>query len=143
MKIRSLSHATYQHQYHIIWGTKYRRKFLQPYVSPKLKESIYKTLEKDPALIIEIVNVDIDHVHIQLEIPPSIAVCKAIQEMKKQSSKDLKKHFKFIKNMYIDGSIWSVGYFSSTIGLNEEQIKKYIENQGKEDLPREVGFKFS
>ena len=35
--------------------------------------------------------------------------------------------------MYIDGSIWSVGYFVSTIGLNEEAIKKYIANQGKAD----------
>ena len=36
--------------------------------------------------------------------------------------------------MYLDGSIWSVGYFVSTVGLNEESIKKYIANQGRKDL---------
>jgi hypothetical protein len=28
---------------------------------------------------------------------------------------------------------WSDGYCVSTVGLNESMIRKYIENQGKED----------
>ncbi|OIO08405.1 hypothetical protein AUJ35_00355 [Candidatus Falkowbacteria bacterium CG1_02_41_21] len=52
------------------------------------------------------------------------------------SSAHLKKKFKFIKTMYLDGGIWSVGYFSSTIGLNEAQIKKYIAWQGQKDMPQ-------
>ena len=40
--------------------------------------------------------------------------------------------------MYIEeDGIWSVGYFSSTIWLNEEMIKRYIEEQGKKDFPVE------
>lgn len=31
------------------------------------------------------------------------------------------------------GSIWSKGYFVSTVGINEQIIRKYIEHQGKED----------
>ena len=35
-----------------------------------------------------------------------------------------------------DGSgIWSVGYFVSTIGLNEQTIERYIANQDKKDRP--------
>jgi putative transposase len=34
--------------------------------------------------------------------------------------------------------IWSVGYFSSTIWLNETTIKRYIENQWKKDIPSPV-----
>jgi putative transposase len=34
--------------------------------------------------------------------------------------------------------IWSVGYFSSTIGLNEKQIKKYIEWQWKKEKPKRL-----
>ena len=44
--------------------------------------------------------------------------------------------FKFIEKMYIDRNVWSVGYYSSTIGLDEETIKKYIEYQGKEEVPQ-------
>ena len=30
-------------------------------------------------------------------------------------------------------TIWSIGYFVSTAGINEEVIKKYIKMQGEED----------
>ena len=53
-----------------------------------------------------------------------------------------KKKFKFIREMYIDGSIWSVGYFVSTIGLNETQIRNYIQYQGKKDLGQTVRMRF-
>ncbi len=36
--------------------------------------------------------------------------------------------------MYIThGIIWSIGYFVSTVGINEEVVKKYIKMQGEED----------
>lgn len=30
--------------------------------------------------------------------------------------------------------IWSDGYFVSTVGLNEEVVRRYIELQGQEDM---------
>jgi|GEM_PF-4497499 len=29
--------------------------------------------------------------------------------------------------------VWSDGYFMSTVGVDEETIKRYIEHQGRED----------
>ena len=43
MKTRSLNHSTYQHQYHVVWNTKYRFKFLKPYVKQVLLDSLYET----------------------------------------------------------------------------------------------------
>src|SRR3989344_6152069 len=143
MRIRSLSHCVYQHQYHIVWGTKYRRKFLKHYTKHEFIKSLYATIEKYPTLFLHTANVSEDHVHIQIEIPPSISVAVAVQKLKQESSRTLKSKFNFIQNMYIDGHIWSVGYFSSTIGLNEDQIKKYIEYQNKKDLPIQLECEFS
>jgi len=144
MKIQKLNHSTYQHQYHIVWGTKYRRKYLKDYVKMELLESFYNTVKKYPVLRIENVNVDQDHIHLQIEIAPSVSVAEVVKKLKIYSSKHLKHKFKFIRKMYLDEGIWSVGYFSSTIGLNEEQIKKYIENQGRKDFPVEqTNFEFS
>jgi putative transposase len=126
----------YQTQYHIIWGTKYRRKYLKDYVKKELLESLYKTIKKYPTLYIESCNTDQDHIHLQIEIPPNLSVAAVVQQLKIQTSVDLKKKFKFIREMYLDGSIWSVGYFVSTIGINEKMIKKYIEYQGKKDFPK-------
>lgn len=139
MRIRQLNHSTYQHQYHIVWGTKARRKILQTYVLPELKKSFWSTLKKYPTLWIDSMNTDKDHVHMQIEIPSNIAVADAVSKLKSESSRHLRKKFKFIREIYLEkDGIWSVGYFSSTVGLNEAQIRKYIEWQGKKDVPRKV-----
>jgi putative transposase len=126
----------YQTQYHIIWGTRYRRKYIKEYVKSELLESLFKIVKKYPTLYIHSINTDQDHIHIQIEIPPSTSIAAVVKLLKATSSIHLKKKFKFIREMYLDGSIWSVGYFVSTIGLNEEQIKRYIQYQGKKDFPK-------
>lgn len=136
MRTKSLNHSKYQHQYHIVWGTKYRRKYLKDYVALELRKSFYRIVKKYPELHIFALNTDEDHLHVQIEIPPSVSVASVVKLFKGISSSDLKKRFKFIERMYLDGKIWSVGYFSSTIGINEETIKKYIEEQGRKEQPQ-------
>jgi len=137
MRIQHLNHSTYQHQYHIVWGTKGRRKILKPYVLIELKKSIYNTSKKYPTLWIENMNTNDDHVHLQIEIPPNIAISDAVSVLKSASSFHLKRKFKFIREIYLEkDGIWSVGYFSSTVGLNEAQIERYIAWQGKHDKPQ-------
>ena len=137
MRTRQLNHSTYQHQYHIVWGTKYRRKFLKPYVLIELRKSLYSTVKKYPTLWIETLNTDEDHVHLQIEIAPNTLVSDAVGTLKKESSRHLQSRFKFIRQIYLDkDGIWSVGYFSSTVGLNESQVKRYIEWQNKKERPR-------
>jgi putative transposase len=144
MRIRSLNHSVYQHQYHIVWGTKYRRHILKPqHIKREFLWCIKQIIEKEPTLQLLSINTDLDHAHLQIEIPPSIAVAVVVQILKAKTSIHLKKKFKFIREVYIDGNVWSVGYFSSTIGLNEDQIKKYIEYQGKQDLPKQPRLGFS
>jgi len=139
MRIRKLNHSTYQHQYHIVWGTKYRRKILKPYVLVELKKILYGTVKKYPTLWIETINTDQDHVHLQIEIPPNISISDVVSKLKSASSRHLRSKFKFIHEIYIEkDGIWSVGYFSSTIGLNEGQIRKYIEWQDKKDKPQRL-----
>ncbi len=139
MRIQNLNHSTYQHQYHIVWGTKYRYKILKPYVLTELKKSLYATVKKYPTLWIESMNTDEDHVHIQIEIPSNITVADAVGKLKALSSQHLRSKFKFIRELYLEkDGIWSVGYFSSTVGLNEAQVKRYIEWQGKKDRPQKA-----
>jgi putative transposase len=99
-------------------------------------ESLYATLKKYPTLHLEAINTNEDHVHLQIEIPPNILVAAVVGKIKGAASAHLKKNFKFIRTMYLEGGIWSVGYFSSTVGLNEAQVKKYIAWQDKKDLPQ-------
>jgi putative transposase len=139
MRTRSLNHSTYMLQYHIVWATKYRYQWLKPYVRTELRKSFQDTLKKYPTLFIFETNTDQDHVHLQIEIPPNITLSDAVSKLKSNSSLHLRKKFKFIRQMYLDkDGIWSVGYFVSSIGLNENQIRKYIQYQGKKEKPQNL-----
>ena len=141
MRIQSLAHSVYQHQYHIVWGTKYRRKWIKEYAKKELLACLFSLSKKHPEIWISEVNTDQDHIHLQIEIPPDISVAAVVQMLKSESSKHIQKKFKYVREMYLDGSIWSVGYFSSTIGLNESQVKKYIQHQGRQEEQKSMRFK--
>lgn len=130
MRIRQLQHSVYQVEYHVVWGTLYRRKFLKHYVRKHVIECFYWIQKDHPDWYFVEVNTGEDHVHLLMEIPPKYSVAEVIQKLKAQSSFQLRKRFRFIREIY-DGKdgIWSTGYFVSTVGLNEDRIRKYIERQ--------------
>jgi len=105
----------------------------------ELKKILYATVKKYPTLWIETLNTDDDHIHVQIEIPPNIAISDAVGKLKSASSRYLRSKFKFIREIYLEkDGIWSVGYFSSTIGLNETRIRQYIAWQDKKDKPQKL-----
>jgi putative transposase len=70
-----------------------------------------------------------EHVHVRIEFPPKYSGSYIVETINKNTSRHLKRKFKFIKEAYWDGGgMWSVGYFFSTVGVNEKVIKKYIEH---------------
>ncbi len=139
MRTLHLNHSTYQLQYHIVWGTKYRYQWLKDYTLAPLRKSFKETEEKYPTLKVLEFNADEDHLHLQVEIAPNIAISDAVAKLKSASSLFLRKRFKFIREMYLEkDGIWSVGYFVSSVGLNEEQVKRYIEWQNKKEKPQKA-----
>ncbi len=76
-------------------------------------------------------NIQVDHIHIHIHtimiIPPKYSVSSVIGRLKGQSASKLRKKFEWLKKVYWkENIVWSPGYFVSTIGLNEEQILKYV-----------------
>ena len=134
MRIRQLNHSVYQVLYHIVWGTKYRRKFLKHYVRSELVKVLYFSQKRHPDWYFHQINAGDDHVHLLMEIPPNRAVATVVQELKSCSSLYLRNKFKFINQIYNHSGIWSTGYFVSTVGLNEDNIRKYIERQNNFDI---------
>ena len=90
--------------------------------------------EHYPQLQFKKVNTDKDHIHLLVSIPPAWSVSKVVNIIKTNTARNLKAEFPFLKDVYWGtDSIWSEGYFVSTVGINEEIIKRYIENQGQAD----------
>ncbi len=88
-----------------------------------------------PEIEVVEVNTDEDHIHILLGLAPKMAVSDAVRILKCNTARGMVRKFPYLKKVYWDGDsgIWSVGYFVSTVGVNEATIRKYIEMQGKED----------
>ena len=144
MRIRRLNHSVYQLQYHLVWGTKYRRKILKHYVRSELIKSLYDTQRRHPEWYFHSINTGLDHVHLLIEIPPKYAVANVVRDLKACSCAHLKRRFPFINKIYRKrGSLWSVGYFVSSVGLNENSIRKYIEHQSRYDRGFSVSDEFS
>jgi putative transposase len=70
-------------------------------------------------------------------IPPKYSVSKVVETIKTNTSRHLRQKFSFLDKVYWDyKGIWSKGYFVSTVGINEEVIRKYVVMQEQEDTGR-------
>jgi len=144
MRTRSLNHSVYEVQYHLVWGTKYRRKILKNYAKPELLKSIRKLQNTYPSWYIHEINTNDDHIHILIEFPPKYSVAEVVQKIKISTSKHLSTRFKFVNKIFgKHEGIWSVGYYVSTVGMNEDRIKKYIAHQGGRDIGTDASHLFS
>ncbi len=134
MKYNRTGHAVFYIRYHLVLSTKYRRKIFKGGVSAYLKLKVQEVQRYCPEIVIHEVNTDEDHAHILLSIAPRLAIAQAVSLIKANTARDLRTKFPFLNNVYWGTrSIWSIGYFVSTAGVAEETIKRYIEQQGRED----------
>ncbi len=92
----------------------------------ELVECLFKLQKKFPSWYIHTINTDRDHIHLLLECPPSYAIATVVQKIKVVSSLTLKSKFRFIKKIYSKGSVWSTGYYVSTVGLNEKTSRNIL-----------------
>ena len=79
-------------------------------------------------------NIQIDHIHMVMIIPPKYAVSDVIGQMKQWTASQMRKKFPFLKKVYWrEAVVWSPGYFVSTVGVNESQILRYVKWQQQQD----------
>lgn len=134
MKFRKSAHALYKTEYHLVWIPRYRRKVFVKGVKQYAEKVLSHIPELAPDIEVIKLNVQVDHVHMVIVIPPRIAVARAVQYIKTQSAKELKAKFPFLQKAYSTREgIWSRGYCVSCIGLDEKEILAYVEHQEKED----------
>lgn len=127
-------HSVYSLQYHLIVVVKYRQK---AFTNEKIIERL-KQLTKDIATDFdcEIINqeCDIDHIHIILKCKPQTELTKLINSLKGVTSRILRKEFASqLRHILWGDSFWSDSYCLITTGQTTlDQLKKYVESQGKQ-----------
>ena len=129
---RKSSHVYYRCEYHFVWILKYRYGVLIAQVKHKLEEILQDLCEWLDIVIIEGA-ICIDHVHMYLSIPPKYSPSYVMKILKGKSAELLMREYKMFRKRYWRSNIWARGYFVSTVGINKDVIKRYIQNQRDEE----------
>lgn len=133
------SHGMYRLQYHVVWVCKYRRRVLKPGVRDYLEKVLRGRLRSMPGVTIETIGFDEDHLHMVMEIPPKYAVSDVMGILKSQSASIMRRKFVWLAKVYWkENVLWSPGFFASTIGADEETIKRYVAYQGRQDSDEQL-----
>jgi len=128
-QFRRLSHSIYECKYHIVFCPKYRYRILRDEVAEYTRRQIYRLCEqKDGVEVLEL-KVQPDHVHLVASIPPKYAVSNLMGYLKGKLATRLFARYERVGRRYWGRHLWSRGYCVSTIGLDEDKIRKYVKWQ--------------
>lgn len=116
-----MPHTFTKNHQHIIFSTTERRKLIDKDFQPKLWAYMAGICRNHEMFVRTIGGVE-DHVHLLLELPPTLAVAEAVRTIKSNSSKwvnELGRSF-----------AWQKGYGAFSVSAsNIAAVKRYIRNQ--------------
>lgn len=124
---QSLSHVRWECKYHVVIVPKYRQKVLYGKIRKGVGE-ILREISKQKGVEILEGHMMPDHIHMCLSVPPKYSIANTVGFLKGKSA--IRIHRELLKNKRVSGlHFWSRGYCVSTVGLDEETIRKYIREQ--------------
>lgn len=128
-RFQKLSHVIWHCQYHIVWVPKYRYKVLKGKIGEEVRKTIIVQSERLGCEIVEL-NVQVDHVHLLIKVPPKVSISSLMGVMKGKSAIRVFGKFPELKRRpYWGNHFWAEGYCVDTVGLDSEMIQKYVKYQ--------------
>ena len=125
--------CVYNINYHIIWSTKYRNKWMTVTLEDEIKQILHD-IASENGFCIEHLEIGLDdHVHLLISAPPKLSVTAMVKCLKGTSSFRLFRLHPELKRFCWsdkDRHIWSPSYFVESIGTtNSDAVAKYIDEQ--------------
>ena len=115
-RFRKLSHTLYECKYHLIFCPKYRYRILKDEIKEAVKREIIKLLgQKEGVEIIEM-NVQPEHIHLVVWIPPKYAVSEVMGYLKGKLAIRMFQRYEKLGKQFWGRHLWSRGYCVSTVG---------------------------
>ena len=128
---QSLSHVRWDCKYHVVIVPKYRKKKLYGKIRTGVGEIVGELCRQKRLELLE-GHLMSDHVHMCISVPPKFSIAFVIGFLKGKSA--IRIHREILKEKRVTGlHFWSRGYCVSTVGLDEETIRKYIRDQEKHE----------
>jgi putative transposase len=129
---QTLSHTKWECKYHVVFIPKYRRKVLYGQVRKDLGE-VFRELARQKESWVEEGHLQADHVHMLLSIPPKYAVAQVVGYLKGKSAIYIARTYGGRLRNFVGEHFWARGYFVSTVGRDEEAVRRYIQAQETEE----------
>lgn len=141
-------HAVYLLTYHIVFVTKYRKKCIPEELGDLIKNECAAHVEGRGGTVISS-ETDKDHIHLLVDLPPTIAPTEMVRIMKTTSARMVHEDAKwgpYVSSFYRgDRSIlWAPSYFITTTGTTSlEKVKEYLSAQRTEEHHRKYNTRSS
>ena len=127
-----LRHSVWECKYHLVWIPKGRRKVLYGQLRRELGE-VFHELARQKECRIEEGHMLSDHVHVLMSIPPKHAVAQVVGFLKGKSAIHIARVFSGRRRNFVGQQFWARGYYVSTMGKDEQAVRKYIKEQEATD----------
>jgi len=128
----SLKHTVWECKYHVVFIPKCRRKVLYAQLRRDLG-AVFRDLAEQKECKVEEGHLMPDHVHMLLSVPPKYSVASVMGFIKGKSAIHLARVYAGRRRNYVGQHFWARGYWVSTVGKNEAAVRRYIQDQEKED----------
>ncbi len=132
-RFKKLSHTMYECKYHIVFCPKYRYRIFKGEIAEYAKQEVYVLSRQKELVDVMGMNIQEDHIHVVMSIPPKYAVSAIMGYMKGRLLLKLFQRYERVGKRYWGRHLWSRGYCVSTVGLTEELTKRYVKHQEKID----------
>ena len=133
MKVyETLRHTTWDCKYHVIFIPKCRRKRVYGQLRRELG-GVFRALAQEKECEIIEGHLMPDHVHMLLAVPPKYAVAQVVGYIKGKSAIHIARVYAGRRRNFVGQHFWARGYWVSTVGRDEASVRRYIQEQEKED----------
>ena len=136
-RFKKLSHSIYGCKYHAVFCPKYRYRIFGAELGQYTGEQIRQLLRQKELVEVLELNVQPDHVHLVVEIPPKYAVSALMGFLKGKLAQKLFEQYPQLGRKYWGRHLWARGYCVSTVGIDEEQTRQYERWQEKQEHEEE------
>lgn len=133
---QSQAHVKWDCKYHVVIVPKYRRSVFYGKMRRRIGEILRDLCRQKDVVLVE-GNAMPDHIHMVLSIPPKYSVAMTIGYLKGKSAVRINRELMGTKGTLFGRSFWSRGYCVSTVGLDEDQIRRYVREQEEHDQRQE------
>jgi len=136
-QFKRLSHSLYECKYHVVFCPKYRHRIFKDDIVEYTRQQIYQLCKQKELVEILELNIKPDHIHLVMDIPPKYSVSEVMGYLKGKLALRLFEKYEHLGRRYWGRHLWSRGYCVSTIGLDEDKIRKYVKWQEQHDKESE------